>query len=835
MQLAIVAAGFTPGEADQLRRSMAAWRRKGGLEKFEQRLVDGMGARGYAEAFARQIYQQILGFGEYGFPGIAFGVVRAARLRVVVAQALRAGGVLPARCSTRSRWASTRPRSSCGTRAGMASTCGRADVTISEWDCTLESACGAPVATACRRSLPRCARPAHGRRTRRKPVRSGSSPRGESRPFASVADLAHRAKLDRARPRRARRLPMRSRRSPAIATRRCGTSPASSGCRRCLRAARSTKRSPQLPAPTEGQDIVADYRAPRTHAAAVIRLRCCAASCASAGSPPPPRSQRAPHGRLVRTAGIVIGRQRPDTASGVMFVTLEDETGATNVIVWRDLGDRQRRELLGSRLIGVYGKVEREGDRRARARRPARRPDAAARRAAHPFGHGLVQPGTLSPLIVSAISSRPGSTSASTSPTRRCSSTTTSKRRGPTTTERVRVPAPRAREVVSLTACSPHGATRNPCALYLHPIMRLVMRLVTDQRTSRSRRTEGSHGRHAGSADRGTARGAHRAPAHAHGELELQPPPPLFAGEGAMSNVLMTAVPMVGSVGSVAFVAMTGKSVQSYLAAGAFLLASLGFVGVSIWRARSGKTAQVTEQPPRVPQLPQRYSRSRPPRRLRAAQAPHLDPPRTGRRSPRSPRRARGSGSAPPATSDWLLVRYARGPQRLGLELKPPESDTIDSSTRCRPRPCTGCSRRTGSCPTSRPRVALNSFSRIEITGAEDHARAQARALLVQAATFHAPTSWWSPSSPNPRRSRTGTGSSGSRTRRAVARPTPPGRAGWCAPTSTSWCRCCRPTSASAHGSGRRAPRSLRTSSWSSTTPPSRSVTRSSPRTASSA
>src|SRR5665213_1744665 len=68
MELAVVAAGFTHGEADQLRRSMAAWRRKGGLEKFEQRLVDGMSLRGYSEAFARQIYQQILGFGEYGFP-----------------------------------------------------------------------------------------------------------------------------------------------------------------------------------------------------------------------------------------------------------------------------------------------------------------------------------------------------------------------------------------------------------------------------------------------------------------------------------------------------------------------------------------------------------------------------------------------------------------------------------------------------------------------------------------------------------------------------------------------------------------------------------------------
>ena len=70
----------------------------------------------------------------------------------------------------------------------------------------------------------------------------------------------------------------------------------------------------------------------------------------------------APHGRLVRTAGIVIGRQRPDTASGVIFVTLEDETGASNVIVRRDVFERQRRELLGARLLGVYGKVEREGE-----------------------------------------------------------------------------------------------------------------------------------------------------------------------------------------------------------------------------------------------------------------------------------------------------------------------------------------------------------------------------------------------------------------------------------------------------------------------------------------
>ena len=69
-----------------------------------------------------------------------------------------------------------------------------------------------------------------------------------------------------------------------------------------------------------------------------------------------------PHGRAARVAGIVVGRQRPDTASGVVFVTLEDETGSVNVIVWRGIADRQRRELLGSRLMGVHGVLEREGE-----------------------------------------------------------------------------------------------------------------------------------------------------------------------------------------------------------------------------------------------------------------------------------------------------------------------------------------------------------------------------------------------------------------------------------------------------------------------------------------
>ncbi len=138
-------------------------------------------------------------------------------------------------------------------------------------------------------------------------------------------------------------------------------SPASSGCRRCSRAALSPKPIRTCPAPTEGQDIVADYRTLsltlRRHPLALLRERLRQRRLLTSAA----EITAAPHGRLVRTAGIVIGRQRPDTASGVVFVTLEDETGATNVIVWRDLGDRQRRELLGSRLMAVYGKVEREG------------------------------------------------------------------------------------------------------------------------------------------------------------------------------------------------------------------------------------------------------------------------------------------------------------------------------------------------------------------------------------------------------------------------------------------------------------------------------------------
>jgi error-prone DNA polymerase len=375
MQLAIVAAGFTPGEADRLRRSMAAWRRKGGLEVFEQRLVDGMGARGYDEAFARQIYQQICGFGEYGFPeshAASFALLvyvsswlkhyEPAAFCAALLNSQPMGFYAPAQLvgDARRHGVSVLPP----------------DVTVSEWDCTLElggQSCkysrelGAntyssdPIGANTYSSDPKALR--LGLRLVRGLTEAGAQrivAARRERSFTAVADLAHRARLDK-------------RDLAALADGDALASLAGhrheavwdvTGIERLpplLAGSTFDEAHPALPAPTEGQDVVADYRrlglTLRRHPLALLRRQLRERRLATAGD-----IRRAPHGRLVRTAGIVIGRQRPDTASGVVFVTIEDETGATNVIVWRDLGDRQRRELLGARLLAVYGKVEREGE-----------------------------------------------------------------------------------------------------------------------------------------------------------------------------------------------------------------------------------------------------------------------------------------------------------------------------------------------------------------------------------------------------------------------------------------------------------------------------------------
>jgi error-prone DNA polymerase len=347
MQLAIVAAGFSPGEADRLRRAMAAWKKRGGLEPFEKRLKDGMRERGYTAEFADQIYRQILGFGEYGFPeshsaSFALLVYVSAWLKCH-APAAFCGGLLnsqpmgfyaPSQLVQDAR------------RHGV--TVLPIDVATSDRDCTLDD----------ERTL------RLGLRLVRGLGEDGALRLVEARaaagPFADVDDLARRAALGTADLRAlAAAGALRS-----LAPHRRAAYWHVSGIRPedgLLADAPIVDAVPALEAPSEGEDIVADYHATGLtlgrHPLALLRERLQARRLATAED-----LRAMPHGRLARAAGIVTGRQRPDTAQGIVFVTLEDETGYVNVVVHPRVLERQRREILGARLMSVYGVIEREGE-----------------------------------------------------------------------------------------------------------------------------------------------------------------------------------------------------------------------------------------------------------------------------------------------------------------------------------------------------------------------------------------------------------------------------------------------------------------------------------------
>jgi error-prone DNA polymerase len=346
MQLAVVAAGFTPGESDRLRRSMAAWRRKGGLEHFEERLISGMLERGYQREFAAQIYRQILGFGEYGFPeshSASFALLvyvsawikrhEPAAFLVALLNSQPMGFYAPSQLvqDARRHGVEVRP----------------VDIAASAWECTLEDS------PAVRLGFLMISGFAEAAAQRIVAARA-------QRPFESVVDLARRAALNQ----RDLKLLAASAALRSLAEHRHAAHWEVAGVENTtalLNDAPINEISPQLAVPSEGENLVADYASLGLtlgrHPLALLRPRLARMRLVQASE-----LRQFPHGRLARAAGIVVGRQRPDTASGVVFVTLEDETGSVNVIVWRDLADSQRRELLGSRLMGVYGVVEREGE-----------------------------------------------------------------------------------------------------------------------------------------------------------------------------------------------------------------------------------------------------------------------------------------------------------------------------------------------------------------------------------------------------------------------------------------------------------------------------------------
>jgi len=336
MELAMVAAGFTPGEADRLRRSMAAWKRSGGLEPFEERLKSGMRRNGYSEAFADSLYRQILGFGEYGFPeshSASFALlvyvsswIKCHYPAVFCAALLNSqpmGFYAPAQLvqDARRHGVEVRPP----------------DVQASDWDCALE-------ANALRLGLRMVSGLAEkeGRR-----IAAG-------RPYSSIHDL----NLNK---RDLRCLAAAGALQSLAGHRRRAHWAAAGAARRAPLDAPAAERLPALAPPREGEEIVADYASLGLtlgrHPLALLRENLQKKDLISAK-----QLHLLPHGRRARVAGLVTCRQRPDTASGVVFVTLEDETGCMNVVVWRNLVESQRRELLGARLMGVEGVVERDGD-----------------------------------------------------------------------------------------------------------------------------------------------------------------------------------------------------------------------------------------------------------------------------------------------------------------------------------------------------------------------------------------------------------------------------------------------------------------------------------------
>ena len=379
MQIAMLAADFSADEADDLRRSMAAWKRKGGVHKFHDRLVSRMVHKGYTADYAERIFKQVEGFGEYGFPeshAASFGLLvyvsawlkchQPACFLVALLNSQPMGFYAPSQLVQDARRHGVQVRA--------------VDVMHSDWDCTLEELkeSGAD-SNFLGESLQTVS---DGGELESDPNFTASDPNSAVRlglrlvaglgsavarrimaaradqPFAGIDDLALRAALDR------RDLNALAgadalaslaghRRQQAWAAAALQSAPP------LMKAAPVCEEALVLPPASEGQEVLQDYAALgltlRSHPLSILRPKLSKLKLLTAA-----QLRDLPDGRQVAACGIVTMRQRPGTAKGVVFVTLEDETGSVNVIVWKSLFERQRTELIGARLLAVQGQWQRD-------------------------------------------------------------------------------------------------------------------------------------------------------------------------------------------------------------------------------------------------------------------------------------------------------------------------------------------------------------------------------------------------------------------------------------------------------------------------------------------
>ena len=347
MQIAMVAAGFSAGEADQLRRAMAAWKRRGNIDEFEQKLKQGMAENGYSKDFAERIFNQIQGFGDYGFPeshAASFALLsyisswlkchEPAAFTCALLNSQPMGFYRPAQLihDAQRHGVEVRP----------------VDVRFSDWDSSLE--CETDQPPAIRIGMRQVK--GLGKEVALKIVESR-----RHRPFGSLHDLSSRCDLG-------------AEELAALAA--ADALKGLSGHRHLahwqvdgiektlplLGRPGFQEASPLLPAPTRQADLLNDYATTghslRAHPLSLVRD-----SLAGRGVITAAGLWQGGNDASVSVAGVVVGRQSPGTASGVMFVTLEDETGIANLIVWPKVIEHYRSVLLTSNLLLVKGRVQR--------------------------------------------------------------------------------------------------------------------------------------------------------------------------------------------------------------------------------------------------------------------------------------------------------------------------------------------------------------------------------------------------------------------------------------------------------------------------------------------
>jgi error-prone DNA polymerase len=362
MRVAIECAGFTPGEADMLRKSMATFKHTGGVSAFKTKLIEGMVERGYDRRFAEKTFSQLEGFGSYGFPeshAASFALIAYASAWLkcwhpdvfccALLNSQPMGFYAPAQIVRDAIAHGIEVRPPC--------------INASRWDCILE-----PTADEGRFAVQLGLRMVRGlANTHAANIVAARA----DQPFASVDDMWRRAGVPQAA---LVQLAEADAFRPALGLARREALWAIKALRDAplplfaAAAARDSDGVPEIAEPTvalramtSGAEVVEDYRhvglSLRNHPVSFLRddlRRRRIVSCADA--------MDARDGRWLEAAGIVLVRQRPGSAKGVMFITLEDETGIANLVVWPKVFEANRRTVLSASMIAVRGRIQREGE-----------------------------------------------------------------------------------------------------------------------------------------------------------------------------------------------------------------------------------------------------------------------------------------------------------------------------------------------------------------------------------------------------------------------------------------------------------------------------------------